>query len=115
MGSSVLSTDLLVNTYLKPALNAYVFGHYNTCANLLYTFNSFLRKFRSVGIDEMPKPPKIGAAKRGEDIRSRLQTGGLHHEQSKIYSDEWLPIISGALGLYQDKILKAIANREDFN
>lgn len=115
MGSSVLSTDLLVNTYLKPALNAYVFGHYNTCATLLYTFNSFLRKFRSVGIDEMPKPPKVADIQKTSDLKARARMGNEHFTQCKIYSDYWLPQISGALGLYQDKILKATANREEYN
>jgi hypothetical protein len=115
MGSSVLSTDLLVNTYLKPALNAYVFGHYNTCANLLFTFNSFLRKFRSVGIDDMPKPPRMAEIQKTTDLKARTRISNEHFIQCKLYSDQWLPMISGALGLYQDKILKAIANREEYN
>lgn len=114
MGSSVLSTDLLVNTYIKPALNAYVFGHYQTSATLLYTFNSFLTKFRGVGIDEMPPPPKLSESALDSDIRSRYKRTPTHFSNSKVYVDQWLPRVSAALGAYQDKILKAIANHEDF-
>ena len=99
MGSKLLSTDMLVNIYMAPMNKAYQFHDYDSAANLLYQFNSFMRGF-DFGIKDLP-PPKDPIA---TEIHSRMNPGIYY----KNYFDRYSPLLSLALGKYQREILDQI-------
>ncbi len=98
MGSYLLSTDMLVNDYIKPMNNSYSFGQYETAANLLWQLFCFFDGF-GLKIIDMPKPRP-----EGNDIRSRVSRDGSY----KIYFEDHAADATKLLGVYQRTVLDKI-------
>ena len=92
MGSKILSSDMLVNTYLNPAIWSYVKHEYDAACLLLFSFNNFFKTFGE-GIDDMP----IAREPVTQDVRDRVNPANYFRG----YFDRYLPLISICLGKYQ--------------
>jgi hypothetical protein len=92
MGSKILSSDMLVSTYLFPAIAAYGRKDYQQACVLLYSFNEFFKTFGEA-IDDLPpaKDPSMS------DVRDRVNPQLYYCN----YFEMYLPVLSKVLGKYQ--------------
>jgi len=98
MGSYLLSTDMLVNDYIKPMNQAYAFHQYETASHLLWQLLSFFNGF-GLKISDMPKPKAEGNC-----ISERSSREGNY----KVYFEDHAPHATKLLGIYQRTVLDKI-------
>jgi len=98
MGSYLLSTDMLVNDYIKPMNQAYSFHQYETASQLLWQLLKFFDGF-GYKITDMPKPISCG-----RKCRERTDSESFF----KAYFESHAPDATKLLGLYQREVLDKI-------
>ncbi len=103
MGSYLLSTDMLVNDYIKPMNQAYSFNQYETASQLLWQLLNFFSGF-GLKIKDMPKP--IPGSK---NLRGRTMS----HSSYKAYFEEHAPQATKLMGLYQRTVLDNIKTERE--
>lgn len=106
MGSKLLSTDMIVSIYMAPMMKAYQYHDYISAANILFSFNRFFIGFGH-GIDDLP-PPIIPDQTDVMDRRNPVY----YYKQ---YFEEYSPLLSQALGEYQQEVLQYIKEERGFN
>ena len=92
MGTKILSSDMLVSTYLFPAIGAYTRHDYQQACTILFAFNSFFKAFGEA-IDDLPSPKDPSMS----DVRDRVNPAVYYQN----YFEKYLPALSAALGKYQ--------------
>jgi len=98
MGSYLLSTDMLVNDYIKPMNQAYSFHQYETASHLLWQLLKFFDGF-GYEIEDMPKPIATG-----RECRQRINC----ESTFKAYFESHAPDATKLLGIYQREVLDKI-------
>ena len=111
MGSKILSTDMLMNDYIRPMSNAYDFGKYDKAAVLLYKLNSFLIGFGKIGLVDLPMPPKNDGGG-ANDVKTRTRAVNGFIVRCMLYFEKYSPLVDKAVGMYQYQMLQAVANRD---
>ena len=97
MGNRIPSVDMLLGHVFRPMMNAYVMGHYEQAAKLLYTLNSFLLGFGE-GV-ELPKPISI---------TNGIVDRATSHRDYEVYFNKYSEAVIKKMGKYIRSVLDSL-------
>jgi hypothetical protein len=89
---------MLLNDFLHPMMNAYLYGQYQKASNLLFQLNAFLLGYGE-GLGDLPKPMSIT-----NDIVSR----SFPNRDYQTYYDKYAEVVFKKMGKYIRSVLDSL-------